>query len=112
MNFFLVILLFYLCQLIIAQGIEEKDIFSNLYEENDSSGLINIYQDYRIENLVIQHIKQNKKQRGIPGYRINIFFESGLNARQQAEARGPRMYALVCVVQLDAKASKGLTDGL
>ncbi len=65
---------------------QEKQIFDILYEENDSCGLINIYQDIRIEDLVLQHIEQNKKQTGIPGYRINIYFESGLSARQQAMA--------------------------
>ena len=93
-NNFILVLLFICCQISYSQSkkdinekeIEENDIFSILYEENDSVGLINIYQDYRIEKLVLQHIEQNKRYDGIQGYRINIFFESGLYARQSAVA--------------------------
>ena len=73
-------------QLANAQRLEQIDttnIFMVLFSEKDSQGIVNIYQDYQIEELVLQHVEKNKKTKGIPGYRINIFSESGQNARQR-----------------------------
>jgi|SRR3989304_2073809 len=82
-NLLIITGLFCIIKFSVAQQItgDEKDIFSVLSEEAQGNGLVYIYQDYRIEKIVLQHIERNKKINGIPGYRIRIFSESGLKAR-------------------------------
>ena len=46
---------------------------------------LNIQQDSRIDDLVNNHLKQNQLKRGCEGFRIEIFFSSGNNAREIAE---------------------------
>ena len=43
---------------------------------NADTGKIEIIQDSRIQALLDKHIAINKKQKGIPGYRVQIFFGS------------------------------------
>lgn len=49
-------------------------------DKNDTSitdtGSVEIIQDLRIPALVKKHIAINEKQKGIPGYRVQIFFGS------------------------------------
>lgn len=71
---------------IISQEIPDnnrENIFSVLDEISDTTGNVNIYQDFVIEELVLKHIEKNKEANGMSGYRINIFSESGQNARQR-----------------------------
>ncbi len=62
---------------------ETKAIFRKI--EQDSRGNIRFYQNDSIQNLVLKHIIKNKKQDGIPGYRIRIFSDVGRNARSNSE---------------------------
>jgi len=57
---------------------------SNIKAQNHNSGTVEIIQDNRIGDLVKKHIALNKKQEGISGYRIQIFFDSGANSRERA----------------------------
>jgi len=43
---------------------------------NADTGRVEIIQDSRIQALVEKHIAINAKQKGIPGYRVQIFFGS------------------------------------
>src|SRR3990170_5382418 len=43
---------------------------------NSDTGRVEIIQDGRIAALVEKHIAINEKQKGIPGYRVQIFFGS------------------------------------
>ncbi len=43
---------------------------------NSDTGRVEIIQDSRISALVEKHIAINEKQKGIPGYRVQIFFGS------------------------------------
>jgi len=45
---------------------------------------LNINQDPRLENMLKWHIGNNMKRDGISGYRVEIYFSSALNAREQA----------------------------
>ncbi len=58
-------------------GINNKD-------ERLQEGTITIRQDARISSIIERHIRQNKRKRGIDGYRIQLFFNSGPAAREQA----------------------------
>ena len=42
-----------------------------------------VIQDSRIDALLQQHIAMNKRRNGMDGYRLEIFFNSGYNARKK-----------------------------
>jgi hypothetical protein len=68
------VLLFFItgfCNNIIAQD--------TIFQEN-----IEIFQDSRIDSLVQIHIAYNQAQDGIPGFRVQIFFDSGNFSQQKA----------------------------
>jgi len=44
---------------------------------------LNIQSDPRIKELLEQHVRQNKKNNSTNGYRLLIYFGSGVNARAQ-----------------------------
>jgi len=45
---------------------------------------LDIQSDSRIKELLKQHISQNKKKNSTNGYRLQIYFGSGVNAHSQA----------------------------
>ncbi len=55
-----------------------------LFAQNSGEGTVKIIQDPAIEQLVQKHIQVNQTRNGIPGYRIQIFFDSGTNSRTKA----------------------------
>lgn len=68
---------------VIAQS--DQDIFSRLNASNASDGMIKIYQENNIRNLVDYHLEQKSATNGIEVYRILIFSESGQEARTNAD---------------------------
>jgi len=64
----------------------ENDLFD--YQTNYvAKGEIFITQDNRLPKLVQKHIAYNSSNRGMQGYRIQIFFGSGADARTKAQAQ-------------------------
>ncbi len=62
-----------------------KDNFFEYLQSNDSlTGHINIYQSQSIKSLINKIVAIHTKQRGIAGYRIQIFSASGQKARNFA----------------------------
>lgn len=62
-------------------------LYSQSLSDSDkptTTGKVEIYQDVRVSELVEKNIQYNENQKGIPGYRIQIFFDSGNNARNKA----------------------------
>ncbi len=55
-----------------------------VYAQNSVEGKVRIIQGPAIESLVQKHIRVNETRDGIPGYRIQIFFDSGANSRTKA----------------------------
>jgi hypothetical protein len=49
-------------------------------------GHIQIIQDERVDLLVSKHIQINQNRKGIDGYRIQIFFDSGNNSKTKAQS--------------------------
>lgn len=45
---------------------------------------IRFIQDDRVDELISKHIEANRIQQNIPGFRINIFFQSGNNSKANA----------------------------
>jgi len=67
----------------------KPQILTILAQNDGQSGQIEIIQPVQIENLLKLQIANNRMQKGIPGYRIRIFSQSGQTARQKAgEIRG------------------------
>ena len=69
---------------------QEKDavrpqVLVNLAQNDGQSGQIEVIQPEQIENLLKLQIANNRLQKGIPGYRIQIFSLSGQTARQKSE---------------------------
>ena len=55
-------------------------------DNNSQKGDIQIVQDDKINLLVSKHIQINQNRRGIDGYRIQIFFDSGNNSKIKAQS--------------------------
>ena len=55
-------------------------------DNNSPKGDIQIVQDDKINLLVSKHIQINQNRRGIDGYRIQIFFDSGNNSKIKAQS--------------------------
>ena len=77
---FYLLIMFY-SSILIAQN--DQDIFSRLEEKKYYQGEVTIVQDKSIKQMVTEYVDSKKKT--IPGFRINIFRDSGTNARQDAE---------------------------
>jgi hypothetical protein len=50
-----------------------------------SSGKVEVIQDSRVDQLVAKHIELNQNRAGAPGYRIQIFFDSGNNSKTKGQ---------------------------
>jgi hypothetical protein len=60
------------------------DILQRLKNYYDLKSEVNIYLDPLIEENYYKHILYNQKESGVSGYRIRIFRDSGINAREKA----------------------------
>lgn len=66
----------------------KPQILTNLEQNDDQSGRIELIQPEQAEKLLRMQIANNNLQKGIPGYRIRIFSQAGQQARKEAvEAR-------------------------
>jgi hypothetical protein len=55
-------------------------------EARKDSGNIHLIQDDKVDLLVIKHIQINQNRKGIDGFRIQIFFDSGNNSKTRAQS--------------------------
>ena len=71
---------------LVAQNrtVSSEEIKTYFQERDFKKGELTIYQDTRLEILIHRHIEFNKEQKGIPGFRIQIFFGSGRTSRDNA----------------------------
>ena len=63
----------------------QPQILINLAQTDGQSGHIQIIQPEQAENLLKWQIANNLLQKGIPGYRVHIFSQTGQTARQKAD---------------------------
>lgn len=70
-----------------------NDIFSKIQQEEQGQGNIMIFQDMRVNELIYNHVEQNKR-RGVSGYRIRIYANLGSNARSQSQDSKAKFYEL------------------
>lgn len=54
--------------------------------QNPAPGKLVVVQDERINVLMQKHIQYNENKHGIPGYRVQIFFDSGNNSKRKAQS--------------------------
>jgi hypothetical protein len=55
-------------------------------EAGKDSGNIRLIQDDKVDLLVSKHIQINQNRKGIDGFRIQIFFDSGNNSKTRAKS--------------------------
>lgn len=48
------------------------------------SGNVTVHESYLVDDLVKKHVSINKQMNGIPGYRVQIFSDSGNNSKRRA----------------------------
>jgi hypothetical protein len=62
--------------------------FSSLLSQEAAkdSGNIQLIQDEKVDLLVTRHIQINQNRKGIDGYRIQIFFDSGTKSKIRARS--------------------------
>jgi len=63
---------------------QDKKIFEELSKAKYNSGNIIINQDASIELLMNNYILAKKEEKGMPGFRVQIYFGSGHTARKSA----------------------------
>ena len=61
--------------------------FSGVFAQpsDENAGDIKIVQDEKVDLLVNKHIQINQERKGIEGFRIQIFFDSGTNSKTRAQ---------------------------
>jgi len=62
----------------------QPKIFSSLNETKTGWGKVTLKQEPRIEAIVAKHIDLNQKAKGFPGYRVQVYFGSGSDAKSAA----------------------------
>jgi hypothetical protein len=70
---------------LLAQQPIPNDIFARLQEVNYGQGKVQIRQEAAIANLVNLHMAMMKDLKGIKGYRVCIYYNSGQEARSRAD---------------------------
>jgi len=57
---------------------------SAVFSQVSREGTVRIIQDPGIEQLVQKHIRVNETRKGFPGFRVQIFFDSGTKSKIKA----------------------------
>jgi len=64
-------------------GYSQTPIFVSLKTNQLGWGKFTLISSVNAENIISKHISINQKAKGIPGYRIQIYFTSGTDAKNQ-----------------------------
>lgn len=91
---FIASILFVFNGLLFAQESNSGDILNKIQEKEQGQGEVVIFQDMRINDLLYNHVEQNKRSGGFSGYRIRIYSNLGNTARDESQARKARFYEL------------------
>ncbi len=63
---------------------------TSLMQQGNVPGELRISQDTRIDELINRHVLFNDKRKGIEGYRIQIYFGSGAQGREESGEHNAR----------------------
>lgn len=80
--------------ILFAQEESKNDIFTKIQQNEEGAGEVVVFQDMRVNDLIYNHIEQNKRSGGVEGYRIRIYSNLGNNARDESQAIKARFYEL------------------
>lgn len=80
MRFFSVLVLFFAVSICPAQS----PVFNLLQVNQLGWGKFSLTSNVNTDNIISKHINVNQKAKGFPGYRIQVFFASGTEAKNQA----------------------------
>lgn len=64
--------------------IAQPEIYQSLSSSKTGWGKVTLLQESRIEGIVSKHIEINQKAKGFPGYRVQVYFGSGSDAKSIA----------------------------
>ena len=96
---FLIVWVFYLASATLSFGqpgrppVTVEDPLTVLQEE-ENEGHIEIYLDTLLEENYFKLLLMNRERTGVPGYRIRIFSESGLGAKEEQQKVRARFLSL------------------
>jgi hypothetical protein len=76
---FLVLILF-----LTIKTIAQPEIYQSLSASKSGWGKVTLLQESRIEGIVGKHIEINQKAKGFPGFRVQVYFGSGSDAKSIA----------------------------
>lgn len=62
----------------------QSSVFNSLNSNQLGWGKFSLTSNTLSDNIISKHININQKAKGIPGYRIQVFFASGKEAKNQA----------------------------
>lgn len=71
-----------------------SDVFQCLTATNTGSGKLKIIQDDKLKVQVMRHVEWHRAQKGMQGYRIRIFSDSGQPASKKASSERARFIKL------------------
>ena len=95
---FTVVLVLILVQSVFGQSFSKssdtEDIFIKIQEKQINQGDILVFQDMRINDLIYNHVEQNKRKEGVPGFRIRIFSDLGNLARVNSQDAKAKFFGL------------------
>ncbi len=77
-----------------SNSTDTEDIFIKIQDKQVSQGDILVFQDMRINDLIYNHVEQNKRKEGVPGFRIRIFSDLGSLARDNSQDAKAKFYGL------------------
>lgn len=80
---FLFLLSLFISQVLVAQVDFTEEVAPGLRQVSVLDEL-NVTRDARLDKMLKWHIEKNEKMEGITGYRVEIFFSSKMDAREQA----------------------------
>jgi hypothetical protein len=75
-----------LVQVVVLFLLSSPAVKSFAQDNKKEKGHIQIIQDDKVDLLVSKHIQINQNRKGIDGYRIQIFFDSGNNSKTKAQS--------------------------
>ena len=78
------ILLSIIALFILINSQAQADLFSDLNAIKENSGKVHVFQNAEIRTLMNDYIDKKKNEKGMLGYRVQIFFGSGHLARENA----------------------------
>jgi hypothetical protein len=62
----------------------QPEIYQSLSANKSGWGKVTLLQESRIEGIVSKHIEINQKAKGFPGFRVQVYFGSGSDAKSIA----------------------------